>query len=214
MSRRSKGTAKRKVVANRPTAVPAAGHRAAVIRRLVGLGVAAAAVVGLVVALALGGGGGGKPGAVAASEGAPAPEGTFLEADGKAQTVASLRGKPTLLWFVSTWCSSCQAGTRVMAEYIDKFQRHGVRVVELELYEDLGQPGPSVAEFARQFAGPAAANQDWRFGVASAELTRRYDPEDYLDIYYLLDSQGRIAYINSSPAATIEPLLAHVKALQ
>lgn len=142
----------------------------------------------------------------AASTGKQAPDGTFTTANGTTRTVSSLRGQPTLLWFVSTWCSSCQAGTQAMAAQIQTFAREHVRVVEVELADDLGQPGPDIDTFARQLAGPAATNPDWTFGVASSELTTTYDPASDLDIYYLLDSAGHVTYINSSPAATMTQL--------
>lgn len=139
--------------------------------------------------------------------GAPAPGGTFTTSTGATRTVSSLTGQPTLLWFVSTWCSSCQAGTQAMASQIHTLAGLHVRVVELELADDLGQPGPSITAFAHQLAGPAATNPDWIFGVASTALTTTYDPASDLDIYYLLDSTGHITYINSSPAATMVQLI-------
>jgi thiol-disulfide isomerase/thioredoxin len=142
-----------------------------------------------------------------------APDGGFATTSGTKQTVSSLRGQPTLLWFVTTWCSSCQAGTQAMASQIATFAAHHVRVVELELANDLGQPGPSITAFGRQLAGAGYHNPDWTFGVASTGLTTTYDPTGYLDIYYLLDASGHVAYTNSSPAATIGPLLSAVAKL-
>lgn len=162
---------------------------------------AVAAIIALVVAATRGT----SPPPVAAT-GKQAPDGTFTTANGATQTVSSLRGRPTLLWFVSTWCTSCQVGTQAMAAQIQTFARKGVRVVELELADDLGQPGPDINTFARQLAGAAAINPDWTFGVATTGLTTTYDPASDLDIYYLLDSAGRIAYVNSSPASTMTEL--------
>lgn len=137
-----------------------------------------------------------------------APNGTFMTLAGKSVDVTSSRGQPTLLWFVSTWCSSCQAGTQTVAQNITTLLSDGVRVDEIELYNDLGQSGPSMAQFSQALAGPQAANPDWTFGVSSQPLTRAYDPQSFLDIYYLLDSAGRVTYVNSSPGATMAQLLA------
>ena len=174
-------------------------------------GLAGAVVVAVVaivaVALASGGSGKGSSSSAVTSVGAPAPEGSFTTTSGTTRTVASLSGQPTLLWFVTTWCSSCQAGTQAMASQIGKLTARHVRVVELELAEDLGQAGPTITAFGRQLAGAAYNNPNWTFGTASSALTKTYDPEGALDIYYLLNAGRRIAYINSSPAATIGQLL-------
>jgi thiol-disulfide isomerase/thioredoxin len=126
-------------------------------------------------------------------------------------TVAQLRGQPTLLWFVATWCSSCESGTQVLASHVDQLRAHGVRVVEVMLYQDLGQAGPSIGDFAR-LAGDAAGS-DWIFGTSSRQLTARYDPSSYLDIYYLLDRHGTVRYINGSPTSTLPDLIAHAEKL-
>jgi thiol-disulfide isomerase/thioredoxin len=136
-----------------------------------------------------------------------APNGTLTTTSGQQLSVASLRGKPTLLWFVSTWCSSCQAGTQTMAQNVSHLQADGVRVVEVELYQDLGQSGPSISSFGQQLAGAQYGNPDWTFATSSSSLTRTYDPGSYLDIYYLLNAHGRIVYVNSSPSSTMSNIL-------
>jgi thiol-disulfide isomerase/thioredoxin len=145
--------------------------------------------------------------------GKPAPPGTFTTLAGQTVDVASLKGHPTLVWFVSTWCSSCQAGTQTMAAYLPKLAADGVKVEEIELYQDLGQSGPTMTSFARQLAGSEATSPDWTFGTSSASLTRTYDPQSYLDIYYLLNAQGQVTYINSSPGSTMPQLLAAARKL-
>ena len=124
-------------------------------------------------------------------------------------TIASLRGHKTLLWFVATWCPSCQAGTQAMAGQAARLRAAGVQVAQVEDYADLGQPGPPMAGFARQFAGAASRGPGWTFGTASEALTRAYNPRGYLDIYFLLGSSGRVAYIGSAPASTMSQFLAH-----
>jgi thiol-disulfide isomerase/thioredoxin len=149
--------------------------------------------------------------AAAAGQAAPAASSaTFTTTTGQTESVAALRGQPTLLWLVTTWCSSCQAGTQAMAQQIPTFAAHHVRVVELEVANDFGQSGPPITQFGQQLAGGAYHNPDWIWGMASRRLTQTYDPNGYLDIYYLLNRQGHVAYVNSSPAATMAPLLAQV----
>lgn len=181
--------------------------------RWINRGLAGAVVVAIVAivaaALASGGSSGkGSSSSVGTGVGAVAPEGSFTTTAGATRTVSSLSGHPTLLWFVTTWCSSCQAGTQAMASgIVSRLAERHVRVVEVENAGDLGQAGPSMTSFVNQLAGSEARNPDWTFGVASSALTRTYNPEGSLDIYYLLNAGQRIVYINSSPAATKAQLL-------
>jgi thiol-disulfide isomerase/thioredoxin len=148
------------------------------------------------------------------AEGAVAPGGTFTTLAGKTVSLSSFRGHPTLLWFMTTWCSSCEAGTEAMAkDILPKLAADGVKVVQVENYQDLGQSGPSLGNFAKTLAGPEFHNPDWIFGMASSSLTRRYNPQAYLDIYYLINAKGRIVYVNSSPASTMSQLLSAAKGL-
>lgn len=151
----------------------------------------------------------GPSAAATATVGQPAPDGTFTTVAGATTTVAALRGRPTLLWFVATWCPSCQAGTPAIAQVFPQLRAAGLRVVEIELYENLGQPGPSIAAFGKSGAGSDYGDPDWVFGTSSASLTRAYDPEGYTDIYYLLDARGSVTYVNGQPASTLPDLLNH-----
>lgn len=146
--------------------------------------------------------------------GSAAPDGSFTTVSGRTETISSLRGHKALVWFVATWCPSCQAGTHAMAVGLARLRAAGVQVVEVEDYADLGQPGPAMAAFGRQFAGAAYHDPGWTFGTASLALTRAYNPQGYLDIYYLLGPSGRVAYINSAPASTMSQLLAHAGKLR
>jgi hypothetical protein len=169
------------------------------------IGVAVVAAVAVVVALTAA-----HSTTAPTATGQAAPSASFTTTTGQTETVSTLHGQPTLLWLVTTWCSSCQAGTTAMAQQIPTFAAHHVRVVELEVADDFGQAGPPITEFGQQLAGSSYQNPDWVWGMASAKLTQTYDPNGYLDIYYLLDRQGRVAYVNSSPGATMGQLLAQV----
>lgn len=192
-----------KTRAGRQAAAEAKARR----RRWIWGGTAAATTVVVGLILGLHATSSSTPSQPAAAGGQTAPDGQFTTVSGQTMSIASLRGKPMLLWFVSTWCSSCQAGTQAMAQNINQFQADGVRVVEVELYRDLGQSGPSIASFGQSLAGSQYSNPDWTFATSSASLTLAYDPKSYLDVYYLLDSRGRIAYVNGSPGSTMSSLL-------
>lgn len=173
--------------------------------------VVAAAVVGIRLGTSSGSGAAATGSSGPAAVGVPAPNFRFTTASGTPETVASLRGHPTLLWFVATWCSSCQAGTQFLAQQgVASLRAAGVRVVELELYDDLGQSGPTIAQFQHVFASRSTST-DWLWGNASQAMSEHYDPKAYLDIYYLLGRNGHIRYVNSSPASTFSELLSAVE---
>ncbi len=145
---------------------------------------------------------------------ASAPDGEFTTITGQRTTIAALRGQPALIWFVTTFCSSCEAGTKTMAQHIHQFAQQRVKVVELKTADNLGGGGPDIATFGRQFAGAKFTHPDWVWGTASQALTTAYDPKGYLDVYYLLDAGGHIVYVNSAPDSTMDALLQHVVALR
>jgi cytochrome oxidase Cu insertion factor (SCO1/SenC/PrrC family) len=147
------------------------------------------------------------------SVGQAAPDGNFTTVTGTNGTIAALRGHWTLVWLVTTWCTSCQAGTQLLASKISTFEGLKVHVIELELYRDLGQSGPSISSFATQFAGRAANNPDWTFGTASYKVTTTYDPSSQLEMYYLLDPSGQIRYVNAPLVSTLGALLQTISAL-
>jgi hypothetical protein len=124
-----------------------------------------------------------------------------------------MRGQPVLVWLVTTFCDSCAAGTQAMTQKIDEFAQHHVKVVELELADNLGGGGPDIATFGRRVAGKSFTHSAWLWGTAFQQLTSTYDPKSLLDVYYLLDARGRVIYINSSPEATMDALLARVTRL-
>jgi len=106
-----------------------------------------------------------------------------------------------MLWLMATWCSSCQGGAAVVAQHIDELHAHGIRIVQLEVADNLGAKGPSMRGF-RASVGPAANTANWYWGHATADQMMVLDPNSYPDIYYLVRANGAIAEVNGSPAAT------------
>lgn len=160
------------------------------------------------------------------SVGSPAPNGAFFPIDAADTDVgqvlrpsdASLLSRvdrPTLVYFIATWCSSCEAGTQVLVHQREALAHVHVHVVLLDLAGDLSNLSPlaaahRLARFAQAFGGPARRDPQWTWGVSSSTLTKTYDPKGLLDVYYLIGRSGRIDYRGSNLASNAPALLAHL----
>ncbi len=123
--------------------------------------------------------------------GAAAPDFTFTDAQGSSLSLSSFLGKPIVLWWVATWCSSCIEGTQIFAQqYYASYRSAGVTVLEIESYNDLGQTGPSIEAMASQHGYTGQAG--WIIGEGSAHATSLYNPNSDLEYYYVLSSQGTV----------------------
>ena len=162
-----------------------------------------------------------SPAAVRASASQPistgsapmAPNGTFTAPTGAAATIASLRGKPTMVWFVAPGCASCAASIPAVAQQLGQLSNDGVHVVTLGLYGAFSDGKLGVAQllsFGRAAAGTTITRPGWTWGMASEALSEAYDPSGTPDIYALIGPDGRIRYQNSVPVSTLPQLLAAV----
>ena len=148
----------------------------------------------------------------AAMVGGQAPAGTFTAVDGATIDVAAYRGRPTLLWFIATDCSSCTASIPAVADHLAALHADGVNVAVIDLYGDLGQ-GPTAAhalsQVERKLAAAKVNDPAWTWGISSRDLSYRYDPFGAPDVYYVIDPTGRITYRNGVPVSTMNDLLRH-----
>lgn len=181
----------------------------------------AAAVVVLGLGAALGvraATGGGPASAARAAAGHPAaaaPGGSLMLLDHRRVSLASLRGRPVMVWFVAAGCASCAASIPVVAAHLGAFTKAGTRVVVLGMYGAFGQDPKgtaALASFGTAAAGKAFASPAWTWGVASEQLTAAFDPSGTPDAYFLLDAAGHVTYQNSVPVSTMGALLAHLPA--
>ena len=126
-----------------------------------------------------------------AGSGVAAPDFTFTGAQGASHSLSSFFGKPIVLWRVVTWCSSCVQRTQIFAQqYYTQYHSAGVTLLEIESYNDLGQPGPSIGTMAGQngYTGQAG----WIIGEGSSQGTSAYNPSAYPDYYYVISAQGLV----------------------
>jgi hypothetical protein len=151
-----------------------------------------------------------QPGSSSAS--APlAPNGTFTTASGAPATIASLRGKPTMVWFVAGGCASCAASIPAVAAHLGQIRGAGTQVLTLGLYGAFPTGKAGVAQllsFGRAAAGADVTRPGWTWGMASLALSRAYDPGGIPDVYVLVGPHGHIRYRNSVPVSTMPQLLA------
>ena len=98
-----------------------------------------------------------------ATIGEVAPNIPITLANGTNITLSSLRGHPVVLWFVTTWCPSCQESESILANngYYKEIHAKGALFVTIELYNDLGEPGPSLSDFSSQYGAGYTQNKSW-----------------------------------------------------
>lgn len=180
---------------------------------------AVAVVVGLGAAVGVRAATGSAPAPAARSAvGHPAaavPGGTLTLLDHRQVSLASLRGRPVMVWFVAAGCASCAASIPAVAAHLGAFTQAGTRVLVLGMYGAFGQDRQgtaALASFGKAAAGKAFASPAWTWGVASEQLTAAFDPSGTPDAYFLLDAAGHVTYQNSVPVSTMGALLARLPA--
>ncbi len=149
--------------------------------------------------------------------GTPAPNGAFTTPAGTIATIASLRGKPTMVWFVAGGCASCAASIPAVAAHFGQLRAARLRFVTLGLYGDFAAGKEGVAQlltFGREAAfGKPITRPGWEWGMASKPLSLAYDPAGIPDLYVLIGPTGHIRYRNSVPDSTMGALIAAAKRL-
>ena len=148
----------------------------------------------------------------AAKVGALAPDIAFTTVDGSEYQLSDFRGRPVMLWFYASWCPTCQVGTMAVAGVVDQLKLAGVQIIQLQLYNNLGYPGPTAEEFARQYASSVPRSPNWLWGDASLVASYTYDPQGYPDIYFLIDENGTLRAMDFAPHVTMDKILEFAQA--
>ena len=139
--------------------------------------------------------------------GAPAPDIAFTAVDGTERRLSEFHGQPVMLWFYASWCPTCQVGTGAVAGKLEQLKQAGIQIIQLQLYNNLGAPGPSVEEFATQYASSVPRSPNWLWGEASLVASYTYDPSGYPDIHFLIGRDGIVQEIAPAPHVTMNIIL-------
>ena len=112
----------------------------------------------------------------------PAPEFKLDDLDGKALTLAGVRGKVVLLNFWATWCGPCRAEIPDLIELQQKYKDQ-LQIIGLTVDED----DPSLVKRV-----VAKTRINYPVAMAPAELRVQYGGIAALPTSFLLDTQGRV----------------------
>ncbi len=116
-----------------------------------------------------------------------APDFAVRTLDGGRLQLASVKGRPTVLFFMAYWCGTClpeaQALGRLHAELSDR----GIRIIAVDI--DPTSTPEALAEFRE-----AAGNPGYVFAFDQDGATARAFRVANLDVTVIIDAAGRIAY--------------------
>ena len=139
----------------------------------------------------------------------PTPTLNLPDLDGKAWTLAALKGRPVLLNFWATWCEPCRAEMPSLELLATRHEKAGLVILAVNYQEPL----PAIKRFLETlpFSLPILLDRD---GDAASAWTPRVFPTTVL-----IDRSGsarnsvigELDWMGDTARALIEPLLAQPK---
>jgi len=128
------------------------------------------------------------------SVGTSFPDFTVTEVDGRTVTKDTLKGKPAIIWFTTSWCVPCQIGAKKVAPLANELGGRAFEV--LVIFVDPKEKNSDLINWRKQFA-----NEDWMvaFDNELTNLAKRVNLK-FLDSKFLLDKNGVIKNIDFKQA--------------
>ena len=125
---------------------------------------------------------------VDASVGNAFPDFSAIDVEGASLSNKSLKGKPAIVWFTTTWCTPCQIGAKKVAQLQNELGDNRLNV--LVYFVDPKESADDLRNWRNQFANP-----NWRL-VFNNGLAEKIGIK-FLDSKYLLDKDGVIKDFNT-----------------
>lgn len=113
--------------------------------------------------------------------GQTAPDFALQKSTGGEVTLASLKGKPTMLVFETTWCHFCQQEGPDTEKFFETY-KDKIHVVSIDAREDAATVNASITK--RGFTRPFLLDQTGEVGISYAVAAT--------PTHYFLDSDGKI----------------------
>jgi thiol-disulfide isomerase/thioredoxin len=119
------------------------------------------------------------------------PDFSVIDIEGASLSNESLKGKPTIIWFTTTWCTPCQIGAKKVAQLQKELGDNKLNI--LVFFVDSKESAGDLRNWRNQFANP-----DWKLAFNNG-LAEKIGIR-YLDSKYFLGSDGVIQDFNTSMA--------------
>lgn len=124
------------------------------------------------------------------SSGEPAPDFSVRTIDGRTVSLADVRGKPTVLFFMAYWGGSCIPEGQALDRIYEQFKDRGLQVIAVDV-------DPTSSPDALREWIDAAGSPGYTFSLDIRGQTALAYKVRSLDVTVVIDRDGRVVYRDS-----------------